>query len=147
MIRIEAPYNIAFNDEAKRRFIKCAVATVEELCVGDTYYTNEHGVSSKAFLIREILPYSEVYYRWRGHECKSTYDFADSLWIRISDDLTKLPSYRSLADLNVPTNSYNPWLLFTTEAVCKQYAEEVQVRVSAGKSYQWHTNHPWYTNG
>jgi len=81
-----------------------AVSNVEDLVVGETYYTN-YG-DTPEFTVKKIVSTGE-FDMMRGF---SNYDETDTTprWIVFGDDEY---DYISLADYNV-TASYNPWLIF-----------------------------------
>ncbi len=96
---------LIYNHEWHNRLREIAVTDIDDLIVGETYYSNTHPDS---FVLTGLLTNKEAY-------SKSGLDWDNE---RIADEIgwfeTETGQHYSLSDHGVTEQPYNPWMIFKT---------------------------------
>lgn len=95
-----------FNTTWYDRFREIAVTDIDDLIVGNTYYTNCY---PKKFVLHGLMTNAEEYSRL-GIEWDIPSSANNIEWFETETGRTY-----SLRDKGVTQNPYNPWLIFRTE--------------------------------
>lgn len=95
-----------FNTTWYDRFREIAVTDIDDLIVGNTYYSNSY---PEKFVLRGLMTNAEAYAR-KGIKWSYPSSADDIEWFETETGRT-----HSLRDRGVTPNPYNPWLIFRTE--------------------------------
>lgn len=110
---------LIYNEDIFRKFKDLSIKSVDELVVGETVYSNFD--PEKPMPILALI--TDYQNGLRMERPVSNDDDNDPRWVVTGRD--KWDKF-SLHDYNVLA-SYNPWLLFKTQDLARQCAEELQV--------------------
>ena len=122
-----------YDEEIFQKYRALAITDINDLVIGERYYTND----GYDFTLLELISDKELY---RRENFDDWFDRSDYLnWI-VPDKGYPF----SLKDHNVGA-SYNPWLVFDTKETCDQCKEELKIefpfrydRVLDEYDYEWY---------
>lgn len=111
------------------KFRAVAVTSIEDIKVGQTYYSN----NGQTFTVLEVIDDAE--HDRRVHNGK--YGGREgSYWARTTEDSAMFVGWASLADRNVE-QSYNPWLLFESKEMAELCAYFLKIEYTADADDGW----------
>lgn len=126
---------LIYNTDIFQKFKAMSIQSVDELVVGETVYSNFD--PEKPMPVLKIM--TDFENRMRGGFVDDTSNNEDPRWVATGPgewDRFSLHDYNVLA-------SYNPWLLFKTQALARQCAEELEVIF---EREAWDDGYDYYRN-
>ena len=110
--------SLIYNEETFQKYRALAITRIDDIKIGQTYWTNSRGMIVVVSLLTNREAYAANGLKWTGE------DADEVAWIKYDGD--GFNRVMALSDDNIGT-SYNPWLIFESADVAKACMSELHI--------------------